>query len=135
MEVLYIKGIVHRDLKPQNLLLSHKESRYPPPTSIQIKIGIFLKLKLTINFFDESNSLLNKFSRFWVRTLFTRWRYGSYIMWVTNVYGSRSDNVDSVRWSCRSMEFRNDCISVFNRQSSVPGEDTDSFKAFLRTDV
>jgi len=41
MVALHSRGIVHRDLKPQNLLLSYKGSKEPPPCKINIKIADF----------------------------------------------------------------------------------------------
>jgi len=41
MRMLNSKGIIHRDLKPQNILLSYKGAKCPPPNEINFKISDF----------------------------------------------------------------------------------------------
>jgi serine/threonine protein kinase len=95
MKALFAKGIVHRDLKPQNILLSHKNSgkNLPSPENITLKIaGLFF---LTI---FTKTSILIKFIpiRFRIREIPARWKHGCNIVWISHVYGTRSDNVIAV---------------------------------------
>jgi len=78
MSAMTSKGIVHRDLKPQNILLSHEgRTRNPLPADIKLKIAA-------------------KNCGFWVCPISPGWCHGCNFVWISNVHGSRSDNVVAI---------------------------------------
>lgn len=93
MKALFAKGIVHRDLKPQNILLSHNCGKsLPSPENITLKIADVSNG----SYFYVDLILILIFYLVWFRTVSTRGKYGSNIMWEPNVHGSRSHNVSPV---------------------------------------